>query len=115
MSEQKRERLAITMFEYFSCPAFFSSVTAPLGLYASGRTTGLVIDSGHYATNVVPVYEGFPLQHAIQPFAVAGKDVTSHFWSMLAERCAFVANETEESRSEERRVGKECRSRWSPY
>ena len=24
-------------------------------------------------------------------------------------------SETEEDRSEERRVGKECRSRWSPY
>ena len=26
-----------------------------------------------------------------------------------------VENETERMRSEERRVGKECRSRWSPY
>ena len=31
--------------------------------------------------------------------------------------CAFIAHQAEmpESRSEERRVGKECRSRWSPY
>ena len=27
----------------------------------------------------------------------------------------FVYNELEGKRSEERRVGKECRSRWSPY
>ena len=27
----------------------------------------------------------------------------------------FVATVTARSRSEERRVGKECRSRWSPY
>src|SRR6266567_9642818 len=27
----------------------------------------------------------------------------------------FVQDETIEERSEERRVGKECRSRWSPY
>ena len=26
-----------------------------------------------------------------------------------------VVNELEKRRSEERRVGKECRSRWSPY
>ena len=31
-----------------------------------------------------------------------------------AERAATAANEYS-SRSEERRVGKECRSRWSPY
>ena len=28
---------------------------------------------------------------------------------------AAIAGETHEYRSEERRVGKECRSRWSPY
>ena len=27
----------------------------------------------------------------------------------------FFRNDTEKIRSEERRVGKECRSRWSPY
>ena len=27
----------------------------------------------------------------------------------------FVASQVAEGRSEERRVGKECRSRWSPY
>ena len=29
--------------------------------------------------------------------------------------CAFVEHYTIDDRSEERRVGKECRSRWSPY
>src|SRR2546430_10320257 len=35
----------------------------------------------------------------------------------MAERnpCYFLAQRYEENRSEERRVGKECRSRWSPY
>ena len=28
---------------------------------------------------------------------------------------AFLYTNDEKSRSEERRVGKECRSRWSPY
>ena len=33
----------------------------------------------------------------------------------LAERKQLLAREKELTRSEERRVGKECRSRWSPY
>ena len=36
----------------------------------------------------------------------------------LIKQCpgtTFVALETQKTRSEERRVGKECRSRWSPY
>ena len=31
------------------------------------------------------------------------------------ETAAAVAASTKNTRSEERRVGKECRSRWSPY
>src|SRR2546422_8936528 len=33
----------------------------------------------------------------------------------LADRAARVVRDDEVDRSEERRVGKECRSRWSPY
>src|SRR2546430_4491718 len=33
----------------------------------------------------------------------------------LASLCFTVAAAPQDSRSEERRVGKECRSRWSPY
>src|SRR2546430_13411535 len=32
-----------------------------------------------------------------------------------AEHIGFVTHELRNPRSEERRVGKECRSRWSPY
>ena len=31
------------------------------------------------------------------------------------ERSSFIRDAIMEKRSEERRVGKECRSRWSPY
>ena len=33
----------------------------------------------------------------------------------IAERLITLAVKEHENRSEERRVGKECRSRWSPY
>src|SRR6266699_3259839 len=56
----------------------------------------------------------------------SGKTVLLRSWigeAGLAERAAWVAVERGErdpqrfwlSRSEERRVGKECRSRWAPY
>ena len=36
--------------------------------------------------------------------------------AMIMEGNVFVNNQREDkARSEERRVGKECRSRWSPY
>ena len=41
------------------------------------------------------------------------KDVTSK--DAEAQDTGELAKNTTENRSEERRVGKECRSRWSPY
>ena len=41
-----------------------------------------------------------------------------HRFDIITRRTAFDLDKAEKrarSRSEERRVGKECRSRWSPY
>ena len=43
-----------------------------------------------------------------------GKTVT-HKLAVLAGHCEQVGRSYDDIRSEERRVGKECRSRWSPY
>lgn len=34
------------MFETFNVPAMYVAIQAVLSLYASGRTTGIVVDSG---------------------------------------------------------------------
>lgn len=41
-----RERMTQLMFEIFNVPAMYVNVQAVLSLYASGRTTGAVLDSG---------------------------------------------------------------------
>lgn len=71
-----RERAAEVLFETFNVPALFVAPQAILSLYASGRTTGVVLDSGDGVSHVVPVYEGFALPHAITRTDVAGRDVT---------------------------------------
>ncbi|GBG24515.1 Actin-like protein [Hondaea fermentalgiana] len=78
-----RERAAEVFFETFGAPALFVSPQATLSLYASGRTTGVVLDSGDGVTHAVPVYEGFTMPHAITRMDVAGRDVTNHLMTLL--------------------------------
>jgi centractin len=64
-------------------PALYTSVQAVLSLYASGKTTGLVLDSGDGVSHAVPVFQGFAIPNSIRRIDVAGRDVTEHFQQLL--------------------------------
>ncbi|EGW32164.1 centractin actin-related protein of the dynactin complex [Spathaspora passalidarum NRRL Y-27907] len=73
-----RNKMCQILFESFNVPCIYVSIQAVLSLYASGRTTGVVIDSGDGVSHVVPVYEGFSLPSSIKRMDVAGRDITEH-------------------------------------
>lgn len=80
---QNRDTAAQILFETFNVPALYTSIQAVLSLYASGRTTGIVLDAGDGVSHAVPVYEGFAIPSSIRRIDVAGRDVTEHLQTLL--------------------------------
>lgn len=81
--KRNRESMVHTMFEIFSVPGVYVAIQAVLSLYSSGRTTGIVLDSGDGVSHTVPIYEGFSLPKSIERLDLAGRDLTDHLKALL--------------------------------
>ena len=51
------------MFELFNIEGLQVCHPGPISLYANGRISGVVCDSGHGITQSIVVYEGFSMKH----------------------------------------------------
>lgn len=83
-SAHDRERLAELLFERFSVPSLFVQLQAVLSMYASGETSGIVVDCGEDLTSVVPVQDGYAMPALLKLTNVAGSAVTSCLGQLLA-------------------------------
>ena len=81
-----REMMVQIMFETFNVPMMYVSIQAVLALRASGRSTGVVLDSGYGATHSVPVYGGYAILHAVTEVDIAGRGLTERLLKMFVER-----------------------------
>lgn len=88
-----RQWMAEVMFEKFKVKSLAIFNTSVLSLFSTGRTRGLVVESGEGLTQAVPVFEGYAIPHAIFKMEVAGYDITSKVMSMMEnEKGAEHAN-----------------------
>ena len=88
-----RERISEIMFEKYKVPALYFAPKPVLSLYASGKSTGLVVQMGHSVTQAVPIFEGFPLHHAIVRMNFGGLDLTEFLKKQLTHRLKLDGHE----------------------
>ena len=88
-----REKMIQLMFETFNVPSFYVEISGVFSLYSSNCTTGIVLDIGDGISQAVPIYEGYPVQHAIMRTNLAGHDLTYWMIKLLAEK-SYAFNTT---------------------
>ena len=91
--KENREKMVQFFFEDLQVPSFYVFTQAVLALYGSGKTTGLVVDSGDGVTHIVVVYEAYCINHAVNRVDLAGRDLTSYLQKLLTE-CNVYLNTT---------------------
>ena len=82
-SKFQREKMVQIMFERFKTPGVYIINPATLSLYASGKFTGLVCESGEGVTKCVPVFDGYAIHDAINKMYFGGRDITDYLVKLL--------------------------------
>jgi actin len=85
-----KARLIYEMMETLWIPMLYIAKQAALSLYASGRTTGMVVESGFGVTNTVPIYEGHELVLTTNTLKVGGNDITTNLMRHFEEKQEYA-------------------------
>lgn len=61
-----------------------------------GKTNGIVLESGEGITQVVPVFNGYKLDYAVEKIDFGGEDVTSYLKILLRKNGVHLKGTSEE-------------------
>ncbi|EFC50487.1 hypothetical protein NAEGRDRAFT_29502 [Naegleria gruberi] len=81
--KENRYHMAEILFEKYKVPSIYIASQPVLSLYSTGKSSGLVVEIGHGVSQTVPIFEGFPLYHAIVKSEFGGLDITNYLRQLL--------------------------------
>ena len=84
-SKDYKYKLSEILFQDLKVQSVLFMNASTLSLFATGAVTGLSIELGHAVNTVVPIYQGFPLAHALQHSDISGNAVSQALLSDLKE------------------------------
>jgi actin len=90
-----REKLTQIAFETFNSRGISVQMGAVLSSFSSGRSQGMMLDSGDGVTHVVPIYQGYTIRNAIQRIDEGGRSVTENLARILTESGTSLINPSE--------------------
>ena len=88
--KESREKMTQIMFETFNTPALYCCSSSLLSLYGTGRVSGIVVDTGHTTSSIVPIIRGNPLLHAITKLETSGSQLTRYLTNKLSELNSYA-------------------------
>jgi len=84
-----REKAIEIMFETFNVPAFYLHNSPSLSLYASGRTTGIVLEIGGGVCQTVPIWEGIAVPCKSLRTDFGGRDLDDFLGKLFKQKSSF--------------------------
>eukprot|EP00921_Rhytidocystis_pertsovi_P013926 GHVQ01022647.1.p1 GENE.GHVQ01022647.1~~GHVQ01022647.1.p1 ORF type:complete len:414 (+),score=57.34 GHVQ01022647.1:151-1392(+) len=84
-SQLHREKTAEIMLEVFGAPEINISCQGLMAIYATGRTTGFVLDIGEGITQCVSVYDGYSERGSIKRSDFGGQELSMYLQKILCD------------------------------
>ena len=83
--KESREKATELLFETFQADSAYFAMSSILAMYATGRTSGMILECGAGRTLVIPVYEGYHLASCVSEHCYAGHDMATLLAKQISE------------------------------
>jgi len=83
--QSQKEKIGDILFDNFKVPRIHFVKNSIVSLYASGRTSGVVINFGEQMIEMTSIYEGFTIDHDIRRINIGGENITTQLRQYVEE------------------------------